>query len=98
MSHVGGGDEFVLGLYGVEAAESLTLAQKMLDTVSRPISMDEKTSVHVGASIGIVLCPTSAITFMAAFECADIAMYQVKKAGKHGIKIYSGTKPDTVRH
>lgn len=93
-----GGDEFVLGLYGVEAAESLTLAQKMLDTVSRPISMDEKTSVHVGASIGIVLCPTSAITFMAAFECADIAMYQVKKAGKHGIKIYSGTKPDTVRH
>lgn len=93
-----GGDEFVLGLYGVDAAESLTLAQKMLDTVICPISIDEKTSVHVGASIGIVLCPASATTFITAFECADIAMYQVKKAGKHGIQIYSGTKHASVSH
>jgi diguanylate cyclase (GGDEF)-like protein len=84
-----GGDEFVLALHGAEQRESLQLANKMLAAISAPIDINEEIAVQVGASIGITLCPASAINFMTAFECADIAMYQVKKSGKHGIKIYT---------
>lgn len=87
-----GGDEFVIGLDGVEQEESLRLAQKILDAVSEPITLDHDVSVNVGASIGIAICPESAIDFITAFEYADLAMYEVKRSGKQGVKIYSHQK------
>ncbi len=49
-----GGDEFVLLLHGCGAVEAPMLAQRILDDVRRPLSVDSFT-LQVGASIGVVV-------------------------------------------
>ncbi len=50
-----GGDDFLLLLPGVEGAESAAkVAQKILDTFSPPLRVDDQ-ELHLGASLGITL-------------------------------------------
>lgn len=83
-----GGDEFVIALSSVGPTEAIQLSQKLLNEINQPILLSDQQTATVSASIGIVLCPQSAISFTAAFECADIAMYEMKQSGKSGIKLY----------
>lgn len=89
MSLVGGGDEFVVGLKNVTTNQAFKIANELLSDIEKPISIDAVDKIHISASIGIVMCPQSAISFERAFECADIAMYEIKKSGKSGVRIYS---------
>lgn len=84
-----GGDEFVVGLKNVTTNQAFKIANELLRDIEKPISIDAVDKIHISASIGIVMCPQSAISFERAFECADIAMYEIKKSGKSGVRIYS---------
>ena len=84
-----GGDEFVIALNDTTQETATLLAQRFLQTISQPIDIGKDKTAIVGASIGIVICPENAGSFNAAFECADIAMYQVKQAGKRNVRVYN---------
>jgi len=84
-----GGDEFLIALSDATQATAMRLAQRFLQSISEPINIGKDKTANVGASIGIVICPDNAASFNAAFECADIAMYQVKQSGKNGIQVYN---------
>nr|WP_321271599.1 sensor domain-containing diguanylate cyclase [uncultured Tolumonas sp.] len=84
-----GGDEFVIALNDATQETAVLLAQRFLQSISQPIDIGKDKNANVGASIGIVICPDNAASFNAAFECADVAMYQVKQAGKNGIRVYN---------
>ena len=84
-----GGDEFVIALNDTTQETATLLAQRFLQTISQPIDIGKDKTASVGASIGIVICPENAGSFNAAFECADIAMYQVKQAGKRNVRVYN---------
>ncbi|WP_024872635.1 sensor domain-containing diguanylate cyclase [Tolumonas lignilytica] len=83
-----GGDEFVLALADATQDIARLLAQRFLQKISEPIDIGKGKTANVGASIGIAICPEHAATFTSAFECADLAMYQVKQGGKRGIRVY----------
>ena len=83
-----GGDEFVVALKDVGSSETLHSVRRYLAAICEPIHIDNETTVTIGASIGIVLCPIQASNFEQAFEYADVAMYQVKQSGKRGYQFY----------
>ena len=67
---------------GGNAEEScIRLATRIIETVSRPISLPEGIA-KVGASIGIAIFPEGQTTIERCIQKADAAMCQAKKAGK----------------
>lgn len=84
-----GGDEFTILM---EDFNDLTqvefLAQKILGTVMKPISiMDEE--CRVTASIGISVFPKDGRDEQSLMKNADIAMYFAKEEGKNNFQFYS---------
>jgi diguanylate cyclase (GGDEF)-like protein/PAS domain S-box-containing protein len=84
-----GGDEFVVVIEEImRPAEAGMVARKIVDTLSRPIMVDEH-SCAVGASIGIAVFPDDGYTMEEVSKAADIAMYRVKNAGRNGYCFYA---------
>lgn len=80
-----GGDEFVMLLPLDAASPALeTLAQHCIDALEPPFELDNG-QARVGMSIGIERV-TADDSFNEVMVRADLAMYQVKKAGKHGFQ------------
>lgn len=78
-----GGDEFIVLLTGVkDGSGTAGVAQKLIDRVSQPISVDDD-MVIVGASIGIALFPGDGDSVDSLLQRADELMYEVKRAGKN---------------
>lgn len=84
-----GGDEFVVLAYN--CGESTTLLVQMADSIvvslSRPITLDEGTQVQIGASVGIARYPADGSNGAALLHSADMALYQVKRHGKNGFAL-----------
>jgi diguanylate cyclase (GGDEF)-like protein/PAS domain S-box-containing protein len=82
-----GGDEFTIILEGLSDpfADAQAVAQKVIDTISRPTQIAQQT-VLMSISIGIaVFNPASGETPDSVLSKADMAMYQAKQSGKNGI-------------
>ena len=80
-----GGDEFLVLLVDHdEPADTATRIQRVLEP---PASIDGH-EVYVSASVGVVVDVTGLDADMAA-QCADIAMFCAKKAGKHRAVVFS---------
>jgi diguanylate cyclase (GGDEF)-like protein len=78
-----GGDEFIFVLSEPESDEqTATVAQKILDTISQPISFAEHDIVLFG-SIGIATYPLDGEETESLMKNADDAMYTSKKRGKN---------------
>ncbi len=76
-----GGDEFVLLLPDVREAEDvLLLGEKILAAIRLPIVLETKT-LHITASIGVVLEQDARATVNNVLRDADAAMYRAKTAG-----------------
>ncbi len=74
-----GGDEFVIVTDGLSGAgDSVPIAQKLSDTVSRPIDLADG-RVEVGSSIGIAMYPIDGRDRETLVAHADNAMYMAKK-------------------
>jgi diguanylate cyclase (GGDEF)-like protein len=75
-----GGDEFVIILEGImEESIGLLVANNILDTISRPIVIDD-IRITVTGSIGISYYPNHGDDVDILLEKADKAMYQAKKS------------------
>lgn len=77
-----GGDEFViLSLNAETADDAVIIAQKILDTLSKPFTLNG-VEARVGGSIGIALFPIDAKDSEQLLSAADQAMYAAKNAGR----------------
>ncbi|MEK7322101.1 MAG: EAL domain-containing protein [Pseudomonadota bacterium] len=84
-----GGDEFVILLNDVAVASDVNLlAQKILDVLKPPFSINE-TSLHITASIGISLFPGDGEDSGSLLRNADNAMYRAKELGRNNYQFYS---------
>jgi len=72
-----GGDEFAVLLPLTDAASALVVAQRMLRTFERPITLDDH-KVDLGAGIGIACCPEHAKDADQLISRAEVAMYAAK--------------------
>lgn len=87
-----GGDEFVILLNNIKSLmEVETAAQRILDTVNQPYSIDGK-DLRIGTSVGISVYPQDDKDESGLLRDADLAMYQAKNRGKNNYVIY--TVPD----
>jgi diguanylate cyclase (GGDEF)-like protein len=85
-----GGDEFVVigtQLDSEEQAEGI--ARKLLAQLTMPVLVNGR-SHALGASIGIGLYPRHGSTLPELMQCADQAMYHVKRNGKSGCGVFQG--------
>jgi diguanylate cyclase (GGDEF)-like protein len=78
-----GGDEFALIATGIQSPqESVTIAQKLLDAVNRPLTIDGET-IRLAASIGIAHYPQDGADIETLLSKSDSAMYRAKQSSEH---------------
>jgi diguanylate cyclase (GGDEF)-like protein len=84
-----GGDEFTVILNGIASTQDVaTVAQKILDELSAPISLGERHLV-TSASIGITFYPSDATDIDNLIKQADIAMYRAKNDGRNSYTFFT---------
>jgi diguanylate cyclase (GGDEF)-like protein len=84
-----GGDEFVLLLPQIRRAEDAgSVARRLLEEFKQPFHI-EQSDIHVSASVGISIYPSDGTDENTLLKYADIAMYQVKEAGRNGFRFYA---------
>jgi diguanylate cyclase (GGDEF)-like protein len=85
-----GGDEFVITLKQVNKENASQICNKLLDKIKTPIvDKQQNVTLKVGASIGIAFFPENANTLTDLINCADQAMYRVKRSEqKHDFCFY----------
>jgi diguanylate cyclase (GGDEF)-like protein len=76
-----GGDEFaVLLTANPGGTDAVAAGERICDRLREPFDIEGQ-EVRIGASIGVAICPQHAIEFSALMRAADVAMYDVKRAG-----------------
>lgn len=84
-----GGDEFAVLLPDLTDARTAgTVAQKILDTLAKPMQLDGH-EVYVNASIGITLFPDDGEDEDVLIRNADMAMYSAKERGRANYVFFS---------
>jgi diguanylate cyclase (GGDEF)-like protein len=91
-----GGDEFAMLVPCTSPVELMTLAERMITTLSAPIEYGH-TQGSVGATIGIALCPRDGSTPEGLLRCADIAMYCGKRQGRSTYRFFEQAMDDELR-
>jgi len=77
-----GGDEFIVVLSDSGAAGAELVAEKILQSIIQPYSIDEH-DLRITASIGIAIYPDHAQDSESLIKYADVAMYQAKESGRN---------------
>ena len=88
-----GGDEFAIIQTGAGRREQCELlARRVMHALSKPFHIFGN-SVRLSASIGIVRAPEHGTTADELMKNADIALYDIKSAGRNGFNLFrSGTQ------
>ncbi|MFI7588835.1 diguanylate cyclase domain-containing protein [Spongisporangium articulatum] len=76
-----GGDEFVLVLGDGDEQTARETAQRVVDSLSRPVSLGTGRMVTIGASVGVAVAVPGLRSADALLRAADRAMYEAK----HGL-------------
>ena len=87
-----GGDEFMAFLDGVPEEERIaSIVRGINERLSQEAKdlMGEDHGIPLGVSSGVALAPEHGREYRLLFQCADSALYTVKKNGKHGYEIYN---------
>ncbi len=83
-----GGDEFAVVVRDAsDSAAVERLAQRVIETLSRPYEVDQHT-LHVGASVGLATGPRDGRTAEMLIRSADLALYRAKDAGRGIYRAY----------
>jgi diguanylate cyclase (GGDEF)-like protein len=77
-----GGDEFVVLLPTVVAAEADAFASRIIQRISDPFDLGFDAPLKIGVSIGSACFPRDGDTADALLVAADTAMYEAKRCGK----------------
>lgn len=85
-----GGDEFIIILGHLEghAHRASAVAQHVVESLSQPFAIDSL-EVSISPSIGISFFPEHADNVEGLIHAADLAMYQVKQAGRANYHVYT---------
>jgi diguanylate cyclase (GGDEF)-like protein len=79
-----GGDEFAILAAGLSDQEGIaSLCAKIADTFSKPLLFEGK-ELAVTFSIGVAVYPDDGEGEGKLLQCADEALYRVKRAGRNG--------------
>ena len=88
-----GGDEFVL-LFGCQSGERfVTVLERVLDAIARPIVVGE-VELFVTGSIGVSTYPQDGEDARQLLSHADAAMYRAKEAGRNRFEVF---QPEMTR-
>lgn len=83
-----GGDEFTILLPRIHSSdEAVRVAQRIQASFSQPILVGSQ-SLHITCSSGIALYPRDGHNGSTLLQCADLALYQVKEAGRNGYSLF----------
>jgi diguanylate cyclase (GGDEF)-like protein/PAS domain S-box-containing protein len=84
-----GGDEFAVlqTLAQDQKEDAIALATRILDAINRPYDLDGHRA-SISASIGIALAPQDGASADELLKNADLALYQVKSAGRNGFRFF----------
>jgi len=86
-----GGDEFAVVMRdGTNIAAVEGLAQRIIETLSRPYEVDAHT-LYIGASVGLAIGPRDGRTAEMLIRSADLALYRAKDAGRG---VYHAYEPE----
>ncbi|MFZ2855839.1 MAG: EAL domain-containing protein [Rhodocyclaceae bacterium] len=92
-----GGDEFVVLLAGMGGPRDVVpVAEKIRLALSQPVEAGSHL-LHTSPSIGIGLYPGDGTDLDGLLQAADIAMYQVKAAGRNAWMFFESRMNDEVR-
>ena len=95
MSRIGG-DEFVILLPAISAAEATDIAGRIIDRVEEPFNIGLPAPVYVGISIGSARAPADGETTDSLLRSADRAMYEAKRRGKGLYMPYNSSRAEVV--
>jgi len=85
-----GGDEFVLLLTRVEAAQdAMAVAQKVQQSLRQPFDLSGGQRVHVSSSTGVAVYPEHGGDDTELMRHADEAMYEAKAAGRDRFVLFT---------
>ncbi|HWO72269.1 MAG TPA: EAL domain-containing protein [Dehalococcoidia bacterium] len=83
-----GGDEFAVLLEdSANAGDARNTAERILEEMKRPFEVEGHT-IHVTASIGVVVANAADITAEEVLRDADVAMYDAKENGRGRIQVF----------
>ncbi|GAB3302515.1 hypothetical protein GCM10027451_06600 [Geodermatophilus aquaeductus] len=88
-----GGDEFLVALPDLHPETALAEATRVADELTASIRRAVPlfgTEVHVGASIGVSVCPEDGVVFADLLHRADLRMYD-RKAATRGVAVRAAT-------
>lgn len=93
------GDEFMVLLPEIgNARNAVALGHKLVAALDEPIEgLDLVPPLRISASIGIALYPDHGQDADTLRRHADLAMYQAKQRGRHGVELYEIPRPMPVR-
>lgn len=84
------GDEFTIILRNIESkGDILTIANKIIEKLSKPIMIKDDLELNIGSSIGAAVYPDDAKDEESLIKMADSAMYSAKENGKNRLKFYN---------
>jgi two-component system cell cycle response regulator len=82
-----GGDEFVIMLWHLSSRDyAATVASKVIEAVTQPYVLEGQT-VRVTTSAGVSIYPIHGEDADTLMKCADMALYEAKRAGKNDYRI-----------
>jgi diguanylate cyclase (GGDEF)-like protein len=91
-----GGDEFVLLLRRGPTDDPVSLAAaRIREAVTGPLSLRD-VDVEVGASIGLAVTSTSAVSAETLLRNADVAMHRAKERGRNCLEVFDDGLRATV--
>jgi len=91
-----GGDEFALLLGNLESPfHSEKMLERLINTISKPYVINANT-IHISASIGVVLYPLDDEDLDIMMRYADQAMYDAKLAGRNRFHFFNAEQNQKV--
>jgi diguanylate cyclase (GGDEF)-like protein len=91
-----GGDEFLVLRESDQVIESHQLAKRIIDAVAKPMNI-EGINITLTASIGIAQWPLDDSDIEAVVRCADVAMYEAKRAGANQVTVYRPAMRESIQ-
>ncbi|WP_293293391.1 EAL domain-containing protein [Oricola sp.] len=83
-----GGDEFAVLLSDADARRAADFAQRLVDALGAPYSLQDDRHVQIGASVGIALAPEHGQDTETLLSRGDIALYAAKAMSKEAVRIF----------
>ncbi|MFW9615859.1 putative bifunctional diguanylate cyclase/phosphodiesterase [Aquabacterium sp.] len=92
-----GGDEFALLTWRyVTPKKAAAMAERLLAVVSEPCQLDD-VLVEVHASVGVALAPRDGRDPQSLLQCADLALYAAKAAGRNTARFFDISLADNAK-